>query len=222
MSSKAIQPLFSAKAIIAYFFLLKILLHLLHPEYGYFRDEMYYIAIADGFSFKNLEMLPLTPLYLKLILTIFGYSIKSIHFAASLLGAIALVFACLITKELGGKKYAILLTALFVDYYEALREQQFKSVYISIGIFKETLHNLFREVEEAGIFSHPYCVVLADPRLKTGSWVLTTYSRDQAFPQDFLIPYTDCSIPEGDSAYGYLFIIDAPYDVYYPIPTGRS
>jgi len=38
------------KFLIGGFFLVKILIHLLNPEYGYFSDEMYYIAIADGFS----------------------------------------------------------------------------------------------------------------------------------------------------------------------------
>ena len=38
------------------------------PGYGYHRDEMYYVAIADGFSFSNLDMPPGSPLYLKLFL----------------------------------------------------------------------------------------------------------------------------------------------------------
>ena len=104
----------SENAIIGYLFIFKILFHLLHPEYGYFRDEFFYIAISDQFSFGNLDVLPLTPLLLKLFTTIFGYSIKSLHFASSLCGAFSLLLACLITRELGGKKYAILLTGLFV------------------------------------------------------------------------------------------------------------
>ena len=67
----------SENAIIGYLFIFKILFHLFHPEYGYMRDELFYIAISDQFSFENLEVLPLTPLFLKLFTTIFGYSIKS-------------------------------------------------------------------------------------------------------------------------------------------------
>ena len=48
-------------AVIVYLVLAKILFHLLHPEYGYFRDELYYVAVSDGFSFGNLDVLPLTP-----------------------------------------------------------------------------------------------------------------------------------------------------------------
>ncbi|MBN1397871.1 MAG: glycosyltransferase family 39 protein [Bacteroidetes bacterium] len=91
----------------------KILLHLLNPEYGYHRDEMYYIAISDNFTFRNLDMLPLTPLYLKFIAAIFGYSLKAVHFASALCGALSLVFACLITKEFKGGHHAVFLTGLF-------------------------------------------------------------------------------------------------------------
>ena len=106
----------SEMAIIIYLAVFKIIFHLLLPEYGYFRDEYYYISIADQFSFTNLDMLPLSPLYLKLIIFILGYSIKTIHFASSFLGALSLVITCLISKELGGKKYAIFLTGLFMIF----------------------------------------------------------------------------------------------------------
>jgi hypothetical protein len=117
MKPKLSSQLFlSENAIIIYLALAKILFHLLHPEYGHFRDEYFYIAISDQLSLGNLDVLPLTPLYLKLITWIFGYSIKSIHFASGLCGALSLLFACLITRELGGKKYAILLTGLFMFF----------------------------------------------------------------------------------------------------------
>ena len=101
------------QAIIIYLVVIKVLFHLLLPEYGYFRDELYYVAIGDQFNLSNLDMLPLSPLYLKLFTLIFGYSIKTIHLASSLLGAASLFLTCLITKELGGHKYAVLLTGIF-------------------------------------------------------------------------------------------------------------
>jgi 4-amino-4-deoxy-L-arabinose transferase-like glycosyltransferase len=103
-----------AAVIIASFALVKILFHLLLPEYGYHRDEMYYVAIADGFSFSNLDMPPGAPLYLKLFLILFGHSIKTVHLAAAVSGAIVIVFGCLIAKEFGGKTYAIILTGVFL------------------------------------------------------------------------------------------------------------
>lgn len=100
-------------AIIGCLVIIKIAIHLLLPEYGLHRDEYFYIAIGDQFSLYNLDVPPLTPLFLKLFTTLFGYSIKSVHFASALCGAVSLLFACLITRELGGKKYAVLMSGLF-------------------------------------------------------------------------------------------------------------
>ncbi len=142
-------------AIIIYLAVFKIIFHLILPEYGYFRDEYYYISIADQFSFSNLDMLPLSPLYLKLITFIFGYSIKSIHFASSLLGALALVVTCLISKELGGKKYAIFLSGLVIIFsgllpfgsiftYDSIDFLvSIATLYILIKIFKSNNQNLW-------------------------------------------------------------------------------
>lgn len=146
---------FSENAIVFYLALAKILFHLLHPEYGYFRDELYYIAVGDQYSLANLDILPLTPLFLRLITAIFGYSIKSIHFASSLCGALSLVFACLITRKLGGRKYAILLTGLLVLFsgfmifgalftYDSMDFLvQTLAIYLLVRIIKEDNPRLF-------------------------------------------------------------------------------
>ena len=93
-----------------------VALHLVLPEYGYHRDEMYYVAIADGFTFSNLDMPPVAPLYLKLFLMLLGHSVRVVHLAASACGALVIVFGCLIAKEFGGKRYAIMLTGIFLMF----------------------------------------------------------------------------------------------------------
>ena len=100
--------------LIASFAIIKILFHMLLPEYGYHRDEMYYVAIADGFSFSNLDMPPGSPLYLKLFLVLFGHSLKVVHLAAAVCGAAVIVFSMLMAKELGGKRFALVLTGVFL------------------------------------------------------------------------------------------------------------
>lgn len=87
-----------------------VLFQLVLRDYGFHGDELYYMTIGDGWSFSNLDMLPLSPLYLKIFTTLFGYSITTIRLASSLCSAFILGGACMITKELGGKKYAMLLT----------------------------------------------------------------------------------------------------------------
>jgi len=109
------QPrLTNVMAIIIYLMIIKVVFHLILPEYGFFRDELYYISIGDQFNLSNLDMLPLSPLYLKFFTLVFGYSIKTVHLASSLLGAVSLLLTCLITKELGGGKYAVLLSGIFI------------------------------------------------------------------------------------------------------------
>jgi hypothetical protein len=102
----------SEYAIIAYLALFKILIHMINPEYGYHRDELFFLYISDNYSFSNLDVLPLTPLYLKFITLLFGHSLKAIHFASALCGTLSIVLTCLITKELGGKKFSILIAGL--------------------------------------------------------------------------------------------------------------
>ena len=102
----------SSAAIICYLCAAKILFHLCNLEYGYHRDELYYLVISRNFSFQNLDMLPLSPLYLKCITAIFGTSLKALHFASALCGMMSLVFTCLIAKELKGGKYAIFLAGV--------------------------------------------------------------------------------------------------------------
>ena len=77
---------------------------------------MYYLAIGDDLSFANLDILPLTPTFLKIITTVLGDSIKAVHFTSALCGALSLLFACLITKKLGGRRYATMLTGLCIFF----------------------------------------------------------------------------------------------------------
>jgi len=91
-----------------------VVFQLLLRDYGFHDDELYYTTIGDGWSFSNLEILPITPLYLRIFTFLFGYSIWVIHLASALCCAFILGIACLITKEFGGKNYAILLTGTFL------------------------------------------------------------------------------------------------------------
>jgi len=155
IKSKFRYYLLSEMAIIVYFVVIKILIHFLHPEYGYHRDEYYYIAISGGFSFFNLDMLPLTPLYLKLIIFFFSNSIKALHFASALCGAVSLAISVVIVRELGGKKYAQFLTGLLVLFsgflifgaiftYDSLDFLLWTAaIYIMVKIFKENNQKLW-------------------------------------------------------------------------------
>ncbi|MBD3180007.1 MAG: hypothetical protein GF417_10625 [Candidatus Latescibacteria bacterium] len=104
----------SEGAIIVYLVTAKLAIHLALPGYGYFRDELYYLSIGERFSLSNLDMPPLTPLYARLITSIFGYSVKALYAGSALCGALSMVIACRITGHPGGKRYAVLLTGIFM------------------------------------------------------------------------------------------------------------
>jgi MFS family permease len=103
----------SDTALIAAICVANVCFHLLLPRYGYHGDELYYTAIADGFRFSNLDMPPVSPLFLKVFLVLFGHSLSVVHLASSTAGSIVIALSCLIAREMGGKRYAILLTGLF-------------------------------------------------------------------------------------------------------------
>ena len=107
---KFTKKYFDTKLLLFLFPVLNIIIHFLLPEYGLHRDEFYYIAIGDCYSILNWDMLPISPLILKLFTFLFGYSFKVIHLASSVLAGVSILFAMLITKELGGKKYSLILT----------------------------------------------------------------------------------------------------------------
>lgn len=90
-----------------------VLFHLSLRHYGYHGDELYYASIADGFSWSNLDMAPMAPLYLKLFLALFGHSLTVVHLASSVSGSLVILLTCLITREMGGGRYAVLMTGIF-------------------------------------------------------------------------------------------------------------
>jgi 4-amino-4-deoxy-L-arabinose transferase-like glycosyltransferase len=91
----------------------KFTIHMLTAaNYGYFCDELYTIALSKHLAFGYVDLPPLVPALVALSRTIFGESLFAMHIFPALAGAATLVFVCLIIKEMGGKLFAIGLSAL--------------------------------------------------------------------------------------------------------------
>jgi 4-amino-4-deoxy-L-arabinose transferase-like glycosyltransferase len=91
----------------------KFAFHILTASnYGYFVDELYTIALSKHLAFGYVDLPPLVPALLALSRAIFGESLLGLHIVPALAGSATLVFVCLITKEFGGKLFAISLSAL--------------------------------------------------------------------------------------------------------------
>ncbi len=82
------------------------------PGYGFFFDELYTNALSRHLAFGYVDLPPLVPALVALSRLILGESLFAMHIVPALAGSFTLVFICLITKEFGGKTFAVALTAL--------------------------------------------------------------------------------------------------------------
>ena len=93
--------------------LLKLALHFATSDgYGYFRDELYYLASTDRLAWGYVEHPPLSIAMLWLSLNLLGESLLAIRFLPALAGAATVLISGLLARELGGGSRAQLLAAL--------------------------------------------------------------------------------------------------------------
>ena len=97
-------------ALIVLFGAVALLVHLLtNGRYGYFRDELYYLACARHLAFGYVDQPPLSILLLRLSEALFGDSLFAIRVLPALAGAATVALTGLIARELGGRGWAIAL-----------------------------------------------------------------------------------------------------------------
>ncbi len=82
---------------------------LTNGRYGYFRDELYYIACAQHLAFGYVDQPPLSILLLRLSQVLLGSSLFAIRLLPALAGAATVAITGLIARELGGRAWAIAL-----------------------------------------------------------------------------------------------------------------
>lgn len=80
--------------------------------YGFFRDELYYLACSDHLAWGYVDQPPLSLFILKLSRLIFGDSLVAIRIVPAALHASIIILAARITKEIGGNAFAIFLCCL--------------------------------------------------------------------------------------------------------------
>jgi len=88
--------------LIAFFSAIALLVHLLtNGRYGYFRDELYYLACARHLDFGYVDQPPLSILLLRFSEALFGDSLLAIRVLPALAGAATVALTGLIAHELG-------------------------------------------------------------------------------------------------------------------------
>jgi hypothetical protein len=94
---------------------LKILLYVFAgSNYGYFRDELYFLACADHLAWGYPDHAPLSIFFTWFSRAIFGDSLYAIHLFPALAGALKIILTGLIVREFGGRHIAMLLACLCV------------------------------------------------------------------------------------------------------------
>src|SRR5213076_2056125 len=114
-------------SIIAGLALVALIVHLLTiHRYGYFRDELYYIACARHLDFGYVDLAPLSVLLLRIELMLFGTSLFALRLFPAIAGAFVVALTGVFARELGSRAWAVALSC--VAALCAL-------VYLSVGNF---------------------------------------------------------------------------------------
>ncbi|UCE66170.1 MAG: glycosyltransferase family 39 protein [Candidatus Zixiibacteriota bacterium] len=109
------ERLINPVAIVLYLSLFKLLLHILtNGQFGYHRDELYYIACGQHLDFGYVDHPPLIALLARFWTWIFGDSLFSIRFLPAVAGAAIVYLTGLMAREFGGRMFALIIACLSV------------------------------------------------------------------------------------------------------------
>ncbi|HEV7745088.1 MAG TPA: glycosyltransferase family 39 protein [Pyrinomonadaceae bacterium] len=93
----------------------KLVLHcVFNNRYGYFRDEFDYLACGDHLAWGYVDQPPLLPFLVRISRAVLGESLRSIRFLPALATSLAVVLTALIAREFGGRRFALVLSAVAV------------------------------------------------------------------------------------------------------------
>jgi hypothetical protein len=103
----------TAAIIVALIALTKLILHLATDgRYGYFRDELYYIACSRHLDWGYVDQPPLIALVTWLELHIGGMSLHALRFMPAIAGAALPVLVAFLAREIGARKFGIWFASL--------------------------------------------------------------------------------------------------------------
>ncbi|HLY29678.1 MAG TPA: glycosyltransferase family 39 protein [Ktedonobacterales bacterium] len=107
------EALTSDNALLAYLALFDVVVHLLIANnYGYFRDELYYLEDGNHLAWGYVDQPPLIGWLAALLHATIGESLFAIHIIPALAGGCVIFVTGLMARELGGGRFAQLLAAI--------------------------------------------------------------------------------------------------------------
>src|SRR5512134_579632 len=105
----------STTATIVFLSLLPLAIHLavnLFAGYGYFRDELYYIACAKRLGAGYVDQPPFSIFVLALVRLLICDSVFAIRLVPAVLSALSVAAVCLLVRKMRGGRVAMVLAAL--------------------------------------------------------------------------------------------------------------
>lgn len=98
------------------FIAVKLLIQLVPADYGYFRDELYCLAMSDRLDWGFVDVPPITPFLMFIWKTLFGASLFSLKVLPALTGVAVITVAWLIVKRMNGGFLAQWVTLVCVTF----------------------------------------------------------------------------------------------------------
>ena len=93
----------------------KLVFHcVFNNRYGYFRDEFDYIACGRHLAWGYVDQPPLIPFLTRISLVVLGDSLRAVRFVPALASSAIVVLTAMIAREMGGRRYALILSAIAV------------------------------------------------------------------------------------------------------------
>jgi len=93
--------------------LANLLLHVyFNNRYGYFRDEFDYMSCGDHLAWGYVDQPPLIPFLIHICRAVLGDSLRAVRFIPAVASSLLIVQTAAIARELGGRWYALVLSAI--------------------------------------------------------------------------------------------------------------
>jgi hypothetical protein len=95
--------------------LAKLVFHIyFNNQYGYFRDEFDYMSCGDHLKWGYVDQPPLIPFLIHICRAVLGDSLRVVRFIPALASSLLVVQTAVLARELGGRRYALILSAICV------------------------------------------------------------------------------------------------------------
>ncbi len=117
-----------------------------------FRDEFYYLACANRLAFGYVDQPPFSIYVLKITTLLFGDSLFAIRLLPAVSAGLVTLLTGLLTKNLGGKKYSILLASIIVSLapimlgFHTVYSMNFISIFLWLTSFY-VIHKILTQSE---------------------------------------------------------------------------